>query len=396
MRKGYIVISLLFLFISSGCDTILNLEEKPEVVDRNTNYKIQFTDATGSMQKLYGSPAVPGVSVVVKSNTTRIEYKFVSDSDGMIYLNNILSDKYIISAVRLLSDEEMEVISGQKLDFYKLVCSKTGTVDLRADNPETITISMDELKLETPLVISEIYAAGPPGSGLYFHDKYVEVYNQSDSVAYLDGLIIATVYHSSYLGQNYVNDPEFVHTKSLWTFPGSGRDHPIQPGQFVVCAEDAINHTVNAPKSVDLSHVSFEFYKDDAPDIDNPAVTNMVKIYQSAGNDWLIGGEKGGIVLAQYDTDSLQWFDDQMLIPFTSILDGVEYLDDPTRLDLKVLSPVIDKGATGGISFYTGKTMERILIERNGRSLLKDENNSSLDFQVYESPTPEYYSGKKN
>jgi hypothetical protein len=389
MRKLSVFIALLFLI--NGCDTIFNVEDKPEAVERRTKFRIYFQDETGSMQKLYGNPAVPGVNVLIKSNTTGTEYRLISDSEGIVSLDNVLSDKYIISAVRLITEDEMEVISGQKLDFYKLVNSQSGIIDLRADQSDVITIVMDRMLLESPLVISEIYACGPPGSGLYFHDKYVEFYNQSDSVVYLDGLMIALVYHSSYLGQNYVDDPEFIHSKSIWIFPGSGSEYPINPGQFVVCAEDAIDHRVNAPNSVDLSHVSFEFYKDDAPDIDNPAITNMIKIYQPSGNDWLIGGEKGGIVLAQYDPDSLKWFDDQLLIPYKNILDGVEYLDDPTRLDKKILNPSIDQGATGGISFYTGKTMERIFIERNGKKILKDENNSSLDFKVYSKPTPEYH-----
>ena len=190
---------------------------------------------------------------------------------------------------------------------------------------------------------------------------------------------------------NYVDDPEFVHSKSLWKFPGSGTEYPIQPGEFKVCAEDAIDHRINADSSVDLSHVSFEFYKDDAPDIDNPQIPNMIRIYQDSGNDWLIGGEQGAIVIAQVDEDSLQWYDDQKLIPYKYILDGVEYLDDITRLDKKRLSPIIDAGGTGGIQFYTGKTQERIPYFNGQRYLLKDDNNSSIDFKVYDHPSPEFH-----
>ena len=117
-------------------------------------------------------------------------------------------------------------------------------INLRADNKEIIKLPLDRIILNSPLVISEISACGPPGAGLYYHDKYVEVYNQSDSVVYLDGIIVAVVYASSYLGLNYVDDPEFVHSKNVWKFPGSGTDFPIQPGEFKVCAEDAIDHRI--------------------------------------------------------------------------------------------------------------------------------------------------------
>ncbi len=390
MKKIFFMM-MCVMFLLVGCDTILNLDQKPGAVERETTFKILLKDNTGNMQKIYGDSSVGNASIVLKSNTLGLEYKLISDENGEILINNITSDQYIISALRLMSEDEMEVLTGQKLDFYKLVNSSSGVVDLRADNHENIEIAMDKLYLESALVISEIYACGPPGSGLYYHDKYIEIYNQSDSVAYLDGLLIAVVYASEYLGLNYVDDPEFVHSKSIWKFPGTGKDYPINPGQYRVSAEDAIDHRINAPNSVDLSNVSFEFYKDDAPDIDNPEIPNMIKIYQSAGNDWLIGGKRNAIVLAQMDQDSLVWFDEQLLIPYKNILDGVEYLDDVTHLNEKTLNPRIDAGTTGGIQFYTGKTMERILIERNGKSMLKDDNNSSLDFKVYPHPSPEYH-----
>ena len=154
---------------------------------------------------------------------------------------------------------------------------------------------------------------------------------------------------------------------------------------------DAIDHRINAPNSVDQSHANFEFFKDDAPDIDNPAVPNMIRIYQQAGNDWLIGGEKGALVLAKFPADSLIPYDDQFLIPYRSLLDGVEYSDDPTQLDKKILNQGIDASATGGIQFYTGKSMERILVSDNGRKKLKDENNSSVDFMIIAPPSPGKY-----
>ena len=253
-------------------------------------------------------------------------------------------------------------------------------------------ISLDKIITESELIISEIYACGPPEAGLYFHDKYVEIFNQSDKVQYLDGLIIAVVYSSSYLGLNFVDDADYIHSKSLWKFPGKGTDYPIQPKEFIVCAEDGMDHRINAPYSVDLSNVSFEFYKKDAPDIDNKGVKNMIMIYQSSGYDWLIGGESDALVLARFPQDSLIWEDERMLIPTSAILDGVEYLADPKRLDKKTLYNGIDGGTTGGIEFYTGKTMERIIIKNeDGSFKLKDDNNSSLDFKVYLQPSPEYH-----
>ena len=174
-------------------------------------------------------------------------------------------------------------------------------------------------------------------------------------------------------------------------FPGAGKDYPLQAGEFAVCAEDAIDHRINAPKSVDLSTVRLEFYKPETPDIDNPAIPNMVLILQVSGYDWLIGGEKDALTIVQTNPDSLEYRDEHFLIPLEKIIDGVEYLDDPTRLNEKKLHESIDAGATGGIEFYTGKSMERILLLKNGKLILKDDDNSSLDFKVLDHPTPEYH-----
>ena len=106
---------------------------------------------------------------------------------------------------------------------------------------------------------------------------------------------------------------------------------------------------------------------------------------------WLIGGEKDALVIAKIPIDSLGTRDGRLLIPYTHILDGVEYLDDPSRLRDKTLNPQIDAGSTGGIEFYTGKAMERIMISSDGRNVLKDDNNSALDFVIINHPTPEFH-----
>ena len=375
----------------AGCSNILGTDPKPDKTEREIEFQITLKDNSGFMQILFGSDKVRGAEVTLKSNLLGNEYNLISDSNGVIKINGIISDKYIITVTRKMSSGEMEFIGGTTVRLVKLVNKNTRIIELNAASPANIDLEMDMVVGGSPIVISEIYACGPQGSGLYYHDKYVEVFNQSDTVLYHDKMMIAIVYTNSNTGLHYRDDPEFIHSKSIWIFPGTGKDYPIQPGQFVLCAEDAIDHRLNAPNSVDLSHADFEFYKDDAPDIDNPAIPNMIKIYQTSGNDWLIGGETGALILANFSADSLLPFDDQFLIPYRTVFDGVEYKADPTKLDKKILNEGIDAGSTGGIQFYTGKSMERILISDTGRKVLKDENNSSVDFMIINAPSPGRY-----
>lgn len=385
------ILALLIGLLPLGCSDFLSVDSKPETIEREVTFVISLIDNSGYMKKLYGNDFVRNAKVTLKSNLLGEEYSFVSDSAGAIKVDGIISDKYFITAAREMLPSEMLIISGTALPDVKLLNKNIRIVELNAAAGQSFTVDMEPAIGNSPLIISEIYACGPEGSGLYYHDKYVEVFNNSDSVLYLDGIMIAIQFSSSVYGLNYRDDPEYIHSKSIWIFPGAGHDYPIQPGQFVLCSEDAIDHRINAPNSVDQSHADFEFYKDDAPDIDNPAVPNMIRIYQQAGNDWLIGGEKGAIVLAKFPSDSLIAYDDQFLIPYRSLYDGVEYSDDPTQLDKKILNQGIDASATGGIQFYTGKSMERILVSENDRKILKDENNSSVDFMIIAAPSPGRY-----
>ena len=376
----------------TSCESVLDVGDKPDASERSSDFNILFKDNTGSMKEIYGNDIVPGVDIYLKSVTLGTEYKFTSDAAGVVSIKNIISDKYVITAKRMMSSEEMEALTGSAQDYYKLKNSSTGIIDLDAENTDTIHVYLDVLEKSSPLVISEIYACGPPNAGLYFHDKYVEVYNQTDSVLYLDGIMIGDVAGNPSNGVNYRDDPDYLHVARLWKFPGSGKEYPIQPGQSVVCAEDAIDHRISAPESVDLSGANFEFYKDDVPDIDNPNVPNMVKIYQKTSEaDWVIGGEKGALCLIEpMNEDSLQWYNDHIIIPYKYVMDGVEYIDDLTDVAHKKMSYSIDASFTGGITFYTGKSMERKTTTEFGRVILKDDNNSMLDFTVLDHPTPGY------
>lgn len=390
-RYFYLILTLTAIMMMS-CEEIVNIEEKPSVKEGSVNFTLQFIDSTNTLSAVYGRSYVDGATVVIQSNLQNDQYTFQTDDKGVVNAGTLISGEYLIMASRELTPEEMEKAHGEKKFQQKLVNAETGTILLRADKNDTIKVVMDRIITESKLVISEIYACGPPEAGLYFHDKYIEIFNQSDEVQYLDGLLIVVVYASSYTGENYVNDPDYIHSSSIWKFPGKGNDYPIAPGQFVVCAEDGMDHRTNAEYSVDLSGADFEFYKSDAPDIDYEDVPNMREVYQPSGYDWLIGGESDALVIADFDADSLIWDGARYLIPTNSVLDGVEYLNDPTRLDKKKLYSGIDAGATGGISFYTGKSMERrIKYNENGKVKLKDDNNSSLDFNIFSQPSPQYH-----
>ncbi|HDQ00647.1 MAG TPA: DUF4876 domain-containing protein [bacterium] len=385
MHRGKIFLSMLWMLIVFCCDKIVDLPQKPDALERVGKFQIYLEDQSGYMEKLTGRSGVFDAAVSLKSKSLGLDFDFKSDSNGVVIVENMVSDDYFVTAKRGLTPEEMELISGVATSNIELQNRDCKMITLRADVDSTIVVTMNIVSLGEQLVISEIYACGPPEAGLYYHDKYVELYNQSDSTIYLDSLLVALV------SKAYPRDADYVYSKNVWMVPGTGRDHPLAPGEFAVMAEDAIDHTINAPHSVDLSMVRFEFYKPESPDIDNPNIPNMQLILQVYGYDWLIGGEKDALIIARVNPDSLEYRDEHLLIPYDKIIDGVEYLSDPANLRDKKLHESIDAGATGGIEFYTGKSMERIALLKTDKLILKDDNNSSLDFIVIDAPTPQFH-----
>jgi hypothetical protein len=210
-----------FLLKFSGCDKILDTEKKPEAIERKSTLKIFVKDESGYMQKLTGNSSVPGADVYLKSNLLGSEYHLTTDSTGVAAIDGIISDTYLVSVSRILSPEEMQIIAEISTGNHKLTNTTQGTIKLRADMTEAVEVPVNVVIGGSPVVISEIYACGPKGSGLYFHDKYIELYNQTDSTVYLDGILVAIVYASSYSGLNFIDDPEFVHTTSVWKIPGT-------------------------------------------------------------------------------------------------------------------------------------------------------------------------------
>ncbi len=363
--------------------SLAGCEKMPTAVDRTGTLSITLSDISPFMTSLYGTSAVRNAEVTFRSINYGREYAAVSDSLGRVTVSGLPSDIYSVAAVRYLTPGEVQRVLS--VSVQRKLTGGLNAMVFRVDDPDTrVTIQMELAPLSS-IVMSELYTCGAPGAGLYWQDKYIEICNISETVQYLDGIMVADVY------KGFLTDP-YIRTKQVWKFPGSGTQYPIRPHEFMLISTDAIDHRISAPQSVDLRNSTFEFYLTTAADIDNPLVPNMLLIHQTSGNDWLMGGELGAYVLSKPMNDSAFVYENELLlIPKENVLDGVEYLKDPTRLDLKKLDVKIDGGAAGGITFYTGYSMERRLMRQGGSWTLMDNNNSSIDFEKITHPTPGYH-----
>lgn len=153
------------------------------------------------------------------------------------------------------------------------------------------------------LVIKEIYFCGV--MSYYHNDGFVEIYNNSDQVQYLDGIILSYGQQpaitttptanqwadDAVLGDRYALDGPVVY------FPGDGDDYPLEPWTSTVVAATAINHAgrelskeegkEDVASPVDLSNADWEISLGEsglqASDTDTPNVPNLTFGYWPKG-----------------------------------------------------------------------------------------------------------------
>jgi hypothetical protein len=371
------VIIILLISMVIGCS-----EDWPA----STPYtlKIMVIDSSSVFTKLYNGK-IPGVKVKVKSTETSREFIGFTDTSGIALINLGYSDYYNIILERSVTEDEMFRATGNRTEGYLNGQMMNVYLDKSIVNSAAIKIPINIAQIGT-IIFSEIYyngAKAPPSS--YYSDQFTELYNNTDSVRYVDGLVITNVM------KDFITDQQFIHASMVWQFPGGGKDYPILPGGFIIVAQDGIDHREFNSNSIDLSKADFEYYNErpDGKDLDNPAVPNMIRIQMDTKFDVLYSVMSDGMILVKIpDIKALEKDEKGYLkIPSKYVIDGVEWIAD-RDLSKKKLLPSIDISCTGGMPTYSGKSVERKILRRvTGRAILSDQNNSAVDFDTLAAPT---------
>ena len=95
-------------------------------------------------------------------------------------------------------------------------------------------------------IIQEVFFTGTlrPSGRQYHGDDYVMIYNNTDHVLYADGLTLLESYFTTVQKFNY--RPNIIDTAmtvaAIYTIPGSGRDHPVKPGESLRIVDTGIDH----------------------------------------------------------------------------------------------------------------------------------------------------------
>jgi len=373
LNKLFIIILLISGLYLFRCEETVNPPESMRL-----NLSVTVKDTTGFSLENYGTELVDSATVYLNSISYYTNFDTLTDSTGIARFYQILPDNYNVSVTkRMVSNFTKVSMNGSLVN-----------VEIFGENQDMMVYVQPAVASQ--LVISELYYNGSPPQPpynipQYFHDQFTEIYNNSDDIIYLDSIIVAKL-DFGHAAEDYIYA---VHANM---FPGTGRDYPLYPGEFVVLAQDAIDHTVVVPNSVDLSGADFEYFVGGG-DIDQPDVENMIQLHKKYGVDVLYSVFNDAVVLLKVKDPFAYGYSqfDLILFPKSAVIDGVDYRDNLAEVEYKRLGASIDAGLTGGIESYQNKSVQRKIDTIEGdRIILMDNNNSSIDFQVLDHPTPGY------
>ena len=327
----------------------------------------------------------------------------VSDT---IALNAATAEK-----ITLAQGQYTFTVNGKVKDDATAYVVGTGTADVYADQAVTLTL---QTIYQSPLVFKAIFNAG--GKQYYMKDTYFEIVNNSDEVQYLDGLILS----SPTGNQQKMNAWQAAGITDLYecgqgtvvAFPGAsgGKEYPLQPGESVVVANDAANHSELAGegnKCPDLSGADWEIQITNSGDPSYIDKTLTV-IFQSNkymkafglgvfGRAYILAklpdgmspeafaADPANLMTTPNSTATMQY----LMIPSKYVLDAVDIWNPENETHYPTFLPKDDAQGVLGSAGYSGLCVRRKVTKIvNGRAYYQDTNNSSNDFLNNQPLTP--------
>ncbi|HPI38508.1 MAG TPA: DUF4876 domain-containing protein [Ignavibacteriaceae bacterium] len=357
-----------FLFITLLAFAIFSCREEPPVgIDGQGRISVLALGDTSLVDSIpHFIPMANAKVILVSEYGTHVK---ITDGNGYFDLSGVPASTYSIS-IRM----------PHPLNPNILLVGTVREIEIN-DIPYSDTIYAEQIS-NTGIAINEIYAGGPLNNLYFFYDQYIELYNYSDSVKYLDGFIITRVSGNSDglgPGADEGNTGSIDGVTYIFKFPGSPgeKNYPFYPNTFLVLAQTAVDHRKTIASSIDLSSADWEFYNQySSTDFDNPNVSNLINIRSDRTVDFLINLVADVIVLAD-GRDSV-WEDG---IQIETIVDGIQYKSGHTTK--KTLDSRVDKSYCLSPPKYSGQSMQR-------REPGVDTNDGLLDWEILPKSTPGY------
>lgn len=354
--------------------------------------------------------SVEGLKVTLHDNSAGLYFDGTTDNKGVAEIK-VAPGFYIASTKTSFVDQD---------GFITLFNGVSERIDVAA-NSNSVEINLNASR-SSPIIFKELYYSGcmsEETGRAYYDDKYIILYNNSDQPAYLDSLCLGVVSPYNAPTSGRLSDWVKPGTSELrdsipaasmvWMFPGTGRDNVLEPGEEVVLALNAIDHSASVKASVNLGKPGYWAIYDP---IMTPRQATPEAGVKTMDGIWKIGAASmfvvsqsspgffifrlGGKSIDQYVLDNFSYNPNStninmacLLVDKELILDAVECFKSDT--DSKRFRPELDNGyiiATAG----EGKSVVRkVDVEATenagGRIVYVDTNDSSNDFEISAQPT---------
>ncbi len=362
-RKIFYIVFYFLAAFFSGCS-----EEPPTGHDGTGElvlYSLWDTSSVAGVQKLV--PMSNAKVILISEYGTMIRY---TDETGKLALSHLPAATYDIS-----------VKKNHPVDNNILLCGSVKSLRIGFNEIVNDTVYTTPFS-SFGISINEIYSAGPINNVFYFYDQFIELYNSSDEIKYLDGMMISRVSGNNEgkgPGADENDDGDIDGINYVFKFPGKPgeKNYPLLPKEFIVLAGDAVDHRSTCSSAINLNNADWEFFNQFAPeDVDNKNVKNLINLRADKTADFLISLTSDIIVITT-GTDSVytDGFD------ISTIIDGVEYQSSSSTL--KTLDARIDRSYALCPGKYSGRSFQR-------REPGLDTNDGLLDWEILSTPTPGY------
>ena len=397
MKKMIYLLSMCMMLALTAC----NDDGKEPTSNSNITPQFEIT-LPSSLDSLGGKITNP--SIEVKNVSTGRTSTF--DSESSVSLPTGLYDITYKADVAVPGDTAMRHIVAFKQ-----------SVELTASN-RTVKLTAYETVDNNDFIISEVFFTGTlqTSGNQYYGDDYIKIYNNTDHVLYADGLTLLESEFTTTIKYNYTPDimDSAMTVQAIYTIPGNGHDHPVQPGGELLIVDTGIDHRVVNPNSFDLSKADFEWYDESSSpshlDIDGPTVPNLDKWYCYTRSFWMLHnrGFKAWAI-ARIPVDKETYLKDyrytynydivvaagtfpmsqtQYYVPNSWIVDAVN-CSVASDYKWNVTAASLDRGWSycGTIdrdkTRYFHSVRRKMLYLKDGHPVLKDTNNSTKDFNPY-------------
>ena len=301
---------------------------------------------------------------------------------------------------------KQEIKANVKAKRENVIIKKNNT----SEESSQTNIALNVYSAQEGFLISEIFFTGTttPDGFMYTDDQYIKIGNNSDTIMYADGIAFIESFFTSDDKHDYQPNimNEAMTIVTIYVVPGTGKEHPVKPGEELVIALTAIDHRPINPNSFDLSKADFEIYdKSSHPegDQDNPKIPNLINWYANFEGTFVMHTRgvksyalarpmvdmktymtkyryKFGYIFKQGDI-VVPMNEYEYFMPNAWIIDAVN-LAVPTVHEWNLVSPVLDKGFNycGYVDFDENRYNKSVIRKKEGKKWV-DTNNSTDDFE---------------